>query len=82
LSWQESGDASRLSAIAAPNGIDVLGEPGAHRYLSTSARLSTYGPLLPKDPGQRGILNEDGLSFGGLELLFHSSSFRASADPF
>jgi quercetin dioxygenase-like cupin family protein len=29
LSWQESGDASRLSAIAAPNGIDVLGEPGA-----------------------------------------------------
>jgi quercetin dioxygenase-like cupin family protein len=29
LSWQESGDASRLAAIAAPNGIDVLGEPGA-----------------------------------------------------
>jgi quercetin dioxygenase-like cupin family protein len=29
LSWQASGDASRLSAIAAPNGIDVLGEPGA-----------------------------------------------------
>jgi quercetin dioxygenase-like cupin family protein len=29
FSWQESGDASRLSAIAAPNGIDVLGEPGA-----------------------------------------------------
>ena len=28
LSWQESGDASRLAAIAAPNGIDVLGEPG------------------------------------------------------
>jgi quercetin dioxygenase-like cupin family protein len=28
-SWQASGDASRLSAIAAPNGIDVLGEPGA-----------------------------------------------------
>jgi quercetin dioxygenase-like cupin family protein len=29
LSWEESGDASRLAAIAAPNGIDVLGEPGA-----------------------------------------------------
>jgi quercetin dioxygenase-like cupin family protein len=29
LSWQASGDASRLAAIAAPNGIDVLGEPGA-----------------------------------------------------
>jgi quercetin dioxygenase-like cupin family protein len=29
LSWQESDDASRLAAIAAPNGIDVLGEPGA-----------------------------------------------------
>jgi quercetin dioxygenase-like cupin family protein len=29
LSWQESGDASRLAAIAAPNGIDVLGAPGA-----------------------------------------------------
>jgi quercetin dioxygenase-like cupin family protein len=28
-SWQESDDASRLAAIAAPNGIDVLGEPGA-----------------------------------------------------
>jgi quercetin dioxygenase-like cupin family protein len=28
-SWEESGDASRLAAIAAPNGIDVLGEPGA-----------------------------------------------------
>jgi hypothetical protein len=28
LSWQASGDASRLAAIAAPNGIDVLGEPG------------------------------------------------------
>jgi quercetin dioxygenase-like cupin family protein len=28
LSWQESGDASRIAAIAAPNGIDVLGEPG------------------------------------------------------
>ena len=28
-SWQESGDASRLAAIAAPNGIGVLGEPGA-----------------------------------------------------
>jgi quercetin dioxygenase-like cupin family protein len=27
-SWQESGDASRLAAIAASNGIDVLGEPG------------------------------------------------------
>jgi quercetin dioxygenase-like cupin family protein len=27
-SWQESGDASRLAAIAAPNGIGVLGEPG------------------------------------------------------
>lgn len=29
LSWEESGDASRLAAIAAPNGIDVLGGPGA-----------------------------------------------------
>jgi quercetin dioxygenase-like cupin family protein len=28
VSWQESGDASRLAAIAAPNGIGVLGEPG------------------------------------------------------
>jgi hypothetical protein len=28
-SWEESGDASRLAAIASPNGIDVLGEPGA-----------------------------------------------------
>lgn len=28
-SWQESGDASRLAAIAAPNGIGVLVEPGA-----------------------------------------------------
>jgi quercetin dioxygenase-like cupin family protein len=28
-SWEESGDASRLAAIAAPNGIGVLGEPGA-----------------------------------------------------
>ena len=28
-SWHESGDASRLAAIAAPNGIGVLGEPGA-----------------------------------------------------
>jgi quercetin dioxygenase-like cupin family protein len=28
LSWHESGDASRIAAIAAPNGIDVLGEPG------------------------------------------------------
>jgi quercetin dioxygenase-like cupin family protein len=28
-SWEESGDASRLAAIAAPNGIDVLGAPGA-----------------------------------------------------
>jgi quercetin dioxygenase-like cupin family protein len=29
LSWQESGDSSRLAAIAAPNGIAVLGAPGA-----------------------------------------------------
>jgi hypothetical protein len=29
LSWEESGDASRPAAIAAPNGIDVLGGPGA-----------------------------------------------------
>jgi quercetin dioxygenase-like cupin family protein len=29
LSWEESGDASRLAAIAAPNGIEVLGGPGA-----------------------------------------------------
>jgi hypothetical protein len=28
-SWKESGDASRLAAIAAPNGIEVLGGPGA-----------------------------------------------------
>ena len=28
-SWEESGDASRLAAIAAPNGIEVLGAPGA-----------------------------------------------------
>jgi quercetin dioxygenase-like cupin family protein len=28
-SWEESGDASRLAAIAAPNGIEVLGGPGA-----------------------------------------------------
>ena len=28
-SWEESGDASRLAAIASPNGIEVLGEPGA-----------------------------------------------------
>jgi uncharacterized cupin superfamily protein len=28
LSWQESGDASRLAAIGAPNAIDVLGAPG------------------------------------------------------
>lgn len=27
-SWEQSGDASRLAAIAAPNGIDVLGGPG------------------------------------------------------
>jgi quercetin dioxygenase-like cupin family protein len=29
LFWEESGDAARLAAIAAPNGIEVLGEPGA-----------------------------------------------------
>jgi quercetin dioxygenase-like cupin family protein len=29
LSWEESGDAARLAAIAAPNGIDILGGPGA-----------------------------------------------------
>jgi quercetin dioxygenase-like cupin family protein len=29
LSWEQSGDASRLAAIAAPNGIEVLGAPGA-----------------------------------------------------
>jgi quercetin dioxygenase-like cupin family protein len=29
LSWEESGDAARLSAIAGPNGIDILGGPGA-----------------------------------------------------
>jgi quercetin dioxygenase-like cupin family protein len=29
LLWEESGDAARLTAIAAPNGIDVLGGPGA-----------------------------------------------------
>jgi hypothetical protein len=28
-SWEKSGDSSRLAAIAAPNGIDVLGGPGA-----------------------------------------------------
>jgi quercetin dioxygenase-like cupin family protein len=28
-SWEESGDPSRLVAIAAPNGIEVLGAPGA-----------------------------------------------------
>jgi len=28
-SWEVSGDASRLAAIAAPNGIEVLGAPGA-----------------------------------------------------
>jgi quercetin dioxygenase-like cupin family protein len=28
LSWEESGDAARLAAIAAPNGIDILGGPG------------------------------------------------------
>jgi quercetin dioxygenase-like cupin family protein len=27
-SWEESGDASRLAAIAEPNGIEVLGPPG------------------------------------------------------
>jgi quercetin dioxygenase-like cupin family protein len=27
-SWEESGDASRLAAFAAPNGIHVLGAPG------------------------------------------------------
>jgi quercetin dioxygenase-like cupin family protein len=27
-SWEETGDLSRLAAIAAPNGIDVLGAPG------------------------------------------------------
>jgi quercetin dioxygenase-like cupin family protein len=27
-SWEESGDALRLAALAAPNGIEVLGPPG------------------------------------------------------
>jgi len=29
MSWEESGDASRVAAIGAPNRIDVLGAPGA-----------------------------------------------------
>jgi quercetin dioxygenase-like cupin family protein len=28
-SWDESGDASRIAALAAPNGIEVLAAPGA-----------------------------------------------------
>jgi hypothetical protein len=46
LSWQESGDASRLAAIAAPNGIGVLGAPGA----IGAGVQSTTGPL---DTGAR-----------------------------
>jgi quercetin dioxygenase-like cupin family protein len=28
FSWEESGDASRVAALAGPNGIEVLGPPG------------------------------------------------------
>jgi quercetin dioxygenase-like cupin family protein len=44
LSWEESGDASRLAAIAAPNGIDVLDGPGAvSGARSTEAQRAAIG---------------------------------------